>query len=62
MDCPLQYVGQTGWSFQATYNEHTCAMRHNKHASTYVQTHNREGTRVWKHTKHNGNNQNRQQR
>jgi hypothetical protein len=29
MDCPLKYIGQTGWTFKTRYKEHIQAVRNN---------------------------------
>jgi hypothetical protein len=35
-DCPLQYIGQTGRSFNTRYKEHIRAIRYNKETSGYA--------------------------
>jgi hypothetical protein len=37
MDCPRQYVGQTGRHFKTRYKEHIRDIRNNKSTSEYVQ-------------------------
>jgi hypothetical protein len=37
MDCPRQYVGQTGRSFKTRFKEHIRAIKHNTDSSTYAQ-------------------------
>jgi hypothetical protein len=36
-DCPLQYIGQTGRSFEVRFKEHIRDIRNNKSTSGYVQ-------------------------
>jgi hypothetical protein len=35
-DCPLQYIGQTGRSFNTRYKEHVRAIKYNKETSGYA--------------------------
>jgi hypothetical protein len=35
-DCPLQYIGQTGRSFNTRYKEHARAIKYNKETSGYA--------------------------
>jgi hypothetical protein len=37
MDCPRQYIGQTGRNFKTRYKEHIRDIRNNKSTSGYVQ-------------------------
>jgi hypothetical protein len=37
MDCPRQYIGQTGRSFKTRFKEHIRAIKHNTDSSTYSQ-------------------------
>jgi hypothetical protein len=37
LDCHLQYLNQTGRSFQSRYKEHIHAIKYNKDTSTYAQ-------------------------
>jgi hypothetical protein len=34
--CPLQYIGQTGRTFQTRYKEHIWAIRNNQNTSRYA--------------------------
>jgi hypothetical protein len=36
-DCPLEYIGQTGRSFNIRYKEHISPIKHKKDTSTYAQ-------------------------
>jgi hypothetical protein len=36
-DCPLQYIGQTGRSFNTRYKDHIRTIRHNNDTSTFAQ-------------------------
>jgi hypothetical protein len=35
LDCPLKYIGQTGWIFNIRYREHIHAIRNNNNNSRY---------------------------
>jgi hypothetical protein len=46
-DCPLKYIGQTGWTFRTRYNEHIREIKTNGQRSKFAQhildtTHNHD--------------------
>jgi hypothetical protein len=51
-DCPLEYIGQTGRSFNIRYKEHISAIKHNKDTTAYT----KHWTRIWRYARHNGSN------
>jgi hypothetical protein len=48
LDCPLKYIGQTGWTFHTGYKEHIQAIRNNNSNSGFsshiLNTGNKYGT------------------
>jgi hypothetical protein len=43
-DCPLQYIGQTGRSFQTMYKEYIRVIKYNKVTSNYAPQYERQDT------------------